>query len=118
MTNFRCPFYGGVRLIEVLVLSRCPCYRGVCLKEMSVKRESTVLVTKFSLYLSFTVHYIYTTCQTDPLELCCTLSCSFPYLIYIVNLNLTSVFTVKVILTLYNDFQTKQQLSPLIKNNK
>ena len=49
MTNSRGPFYIGVRLIEVSVLSRCPCYRGVRLKEMSVKRESTVLMTKFSL---------------------------------------------------------------------
>ena len=49
MTNSRCPFYIGVRLIEVSVLSRCPCYRGVRLKEMSVKREATVLMTKFSL---------------------------------------------------------------------
>ena len=49
---------------------------------MSVKRESTVLMTKFSLYLSFTVHYIYTTGQTDPLELICTVSRSCPYPIH------------------------------------
>ena len=49
---------------------------------MSVKRESTVLMTKFSLNLSFTFHYIYTTGKTDPLELLGTVSCSFPYLIH------------------------------------
>ena len=74
-------------------------------------KESTAIMTKFSLYLSFTVHHTYTTGQTDPLELICTVSRSFPY-----SIHCQLKFNVR--LTLFDNFQTKQQLSPLIKNTK
>lgn len=93
------------------VFQRWPYYRGGRFTEVSIMKESTAIMTKFSLYLSFTVHHTYTTGQTDPLELICTVSRSFPY-----SIHCQLKFNVR--LTLFDNFQTKQQLSPLIKNTK
>ena len=47
----RCPYYRGVHLIEVSILQRCPSYGGIRFTEVSIKRELTVPVKK--IYTTF-----------------------------------------------------------------